>query len=48
MSTILMHLQMNKKQVKDDANKYLLKLAERHCKAFNGKIKCSVFQQFLS
>ncbi len=34
MRTILIHLQMNKNQVKDVANKYLLKLAERHCKAF--------------
>ncbi len=28
---------MNKNQVKDVANKYLLKLAERHHKAFTGK-----------
>ncbi len=39
MNTILIHLKRNKNQVKDVANKYLLKLAERHCKAFKGK-KC--------
>ncbi len=45
MITILIHLQMNKNQVKDVANKYLLKLAERHHKAFTGKI---AFQSFNS
>ena len=45
MSSILIHLQMNENQVNDVANKYLLKLAERHCKAFTGKIQFSVFQQ---
>ncbi len=39
---------MNKNQVKDVANKYLLKLAEIYCKAVAGKIKCSVFQQLKS
>ncbi len=37
-----------KNQVKDVANKYLLKLAERHHKAFTGKIAFSVFQQLKS
>ncbi len=38
MNTILIHLKRNKNQVKDVANKYLLKLAlQGHCKAFNGK-----------
>ncbi len=41
-------LQVNKNQVKDVANKYLLKLAERHRKAFTGKITFSVFQQLKS
>ncbi len=48
MITILIHLQMNKNQVKDVANKYLLKPAERHHKAFTGKIAFSVFQQLKS
>ncbi len=39
---------INKNQVKDVANKYLLKLAERYCKAVAGKITFSVFQQLKS
>ncbi len=48
MRTILIHLKINKNQVKDVANKYLLKLAERYCKAVAGKITFSVFQQLKS